>query len=51
LVLLTDGANTAGEVSPLKAAELAAANQLKIYTIGVGADEIDSAQFFSVPQS
>ena len=40
LVLLTDGANTAGEVSPLKAAELAANTGLKIYTIGVGADEI-----------
>ena len=46
LVLLTDGANTAGEVSPLKAAELAAANQLKIYTIGVGADEMMVRSFF-----
>ncbi|MDJ0958167.1 MAG: VWA domain-containing protein [Arenicellales bacterium] len=40
LILLTDGANTAGEISPLKAAELAANTGLKIYTIGVGADEI-----------
>jgi Ca-activated chloride channel family protein len=40
LVLLTDGANTAGELTPLKAAELAAAHQLKIYTIGIGADEM-----------
>ena len=40
LILLTDGANTAGEISPLKAAELAANAGLKIYTIGVGADEI-----------
>ncbi len=46
LILLTDGANTAGEVSPLKAAELAAANQLKIYTIGVGADEMIVRTFF-----
>jgi Ca-activated chloride channel family protein len=46
LILLTDGANTAGEVSPLKAAELAAANQLKIYTIGVGADEMIVRSFF-----
>ncbi len=38
LILLTDGANTAGEVTPLKAAELAAQQQLKIYTIGVGAE-------------
>jgi Ca-activated chloride channel family protein len=40
LILLTDGANTAGELSPLKAAELAASAQLKIYTIGIGADEM-----------
>ncbi len=40
LILLTDGANTAGELTPLKAAELAAAHQLKIYTIGIGADEM-----------
>lgn len=40
LILLTDGANTAGELQPLKAAELAAEHQLKIYTIGIGADEI-----------
>lgn len=46
LILLTDGANTAGEVSPLKAAELAAANKLKIYTIGVGADEMIVRSFF-----
>jgi Ca-activated chloride channel homolog len=46
LILLTDGANTAGEVSPLKAAELAASNKLKIYTIGVGADEMMVRSFF-----
>ncbi len=38
LILLTDGANTAGEVTPIKAAELAAQQKLKIYTIGVGAE-------------
>jgi Ca-activated chloride channel homolog len=46
LILLTDGANTAGEVSPLKAAELAASYKLKIYTIGVGADEMIVPGFF-----
>lgn len=46
LILLTDGANTAGEVSPLKAAELATANHLKIYTIGIGADEMLVGGFF-----
>lgn len=40
LILLTDGANTAGEVTPIKAAELAKQYQLKIYTIGIGADEM-----------
>lgn len=40
MILLTDGANTAGEVSPIKAAELAAEKGLKIYTIGIGADEM-----------
>ena len=40
LILLTDGANTAGRVNPLKAAELAAQAELKIYTIGIGADEM-----------
>lgn len=40
LILLTDGANTAGEVTPLKAAELAKQYKLKIYTIGIGADEM-----------
>jgi len=46
LILLTDGANTAGEVTPLKAAELAADNNLKIYTIGIGADEMIIRSFF-----
>lgn len=46
LILLTDGANTAGEVSPLKAAELAAEYKLKIYTIGIGADEMILRSFF-----
>ncbi len=40
LILLTDGANTAGAVDPIKAAELAAQEKLKIYTIGVGADRL-----------
>ncbi len=39
LILMTDGANTAGEVAPIRAAELAAERGLKIYTIGIGADE------------
>ncbi len=46
LILLTDGANTAGQVTPLKAAELAAQEGLKIYTIGIGADEMIVGSFF-----
>lgn len=41
LVLLTDGANTAGEVDPLKAAELAQQVGLRIYTIGIGAEQME----------
>ena len=40
LVLLTDGANTAGEIQPIKAAELAKEIGLRIYTIGIGADQM-----------
>lgn len=46
LILLTDGANTAGEIEPLKAADLAAEENLKIYTIGIGADEMIVQSFF-----
>ncbi|MEZ5478188.1 MAG: VWA domain-containing protein [Thiolinea sp.] len=38
LILMTDGANTAGTVSPLEAAEMAAAEGLKIYTVGIGSE-------------
>ena len=46
MILLTDGANTAGEVAPLKAAELAAREKVRIYTIGVGAEEMVVNSFF-----
>jgi Ca-activated chloride channel family protein len=38
LILLTDGANTAGTIRPLKAAELADDVGVRIHTIGVGGD-------------
>lgn len=38
LILLTDGANTAGEVDPMQATRIAADSGLKIYTVGIGAD-------------
>ncbi len=40
LVLLTDGASNAGTVDPLKAADLAAQEGVRIYTIGVGGDQV-----------
>ncbi|WP_456380011.1 vWA domain-containing protein [Thiolapillus sp.] len=46
LILISDGENTAGEMDPLKAAELAAQENLKIYTIGIGADA--DADFFGM---
>lgn len=36
LILLTDGANTAGNIAPLAAARLAANSGVRIYTIGIG---------------
>ncbi len=36
LILLTDGENTAGSVDPLRAADLAAQEHIRIYTIGIG---------------
>lgn len=38
LILLTDGTTTAGVLSPNKAAELAAAEGVTVYTIGIGRD-------------
>lgn len=38
LILLTDGVNNAGVLSPLKAATLAQREKIKIYTIGLGSD-------------
>lgn len=38
LVLLTDGVSNAGVIEPLKAAQLAAGDHVRIYTIGFGGD-------------
>jgi Ca-activated chloride channel family protein len=46
LVLLTDGVNNAGSVDPVRAAELAAAAGLRIYTIGIGADRMTVRSLF-----
>ena len=36
VILLTDGVNNRGEIAPLTAAEIAAAQGIRVYTIGVG---------------
>jgi Ca-activated chloride channel family protein len=40
IVLLTDGANNAGKISPIAAAEAAHALGIKIYTIGAGSADV-----------
>lgn len=39
VVLLTDGANNRGEISPMTAAQLAKDNDIKVYTVGIGSDK------------
>ncbi len=46
LVLLTDGRNTAGNISVDQALELAKSNEVTIYAIGVGSDEQIQNSFF-----
>jgi Ca-activated chloride channel family protein len=50
VILLTDGANTAGSVEPLKAAELAAQRSVVIYTVGIGADALTVRSLFGLRQ-
>lgn len=45
VILLTDGANNAGRINPIKGAELAAEEGLRIYTIGIGADVVPGGFF------
>jgi len=46
LILMTDGANTAGAVSPLEATEMAAAEGLTIYTVGIGSESQQTRSIF-----
>jgi len=46
LLLLTDGVNDAGELDPNKSIELAVAEHVKIYTIGIGAEAMRVDGFF-----
>jgi Ca-activated chloride channel homolog len=38
MILLTDGENNAGDIDPIEAANMAAAFDIKVYTIGAGTD-------------
>lgn len=40
VILLTDGSNNAGEISPLTAAEIAKSLGIRVYTIGVGTNKV-----------
>lgn len=40
VILLTDGSNNAGEISPLTAAEIARSLGIRVYTIGVGTNKV-----------
>ncbi len=46
LILLTDGANTAGAVDPIEAAQFAAQENITVYTIGVGSEEMTVSTLF-----
>ncbi|MGA9333419.1 MAG: VWA domain-containing protein [Rudaea sp.] len=46
LILLTDGVNSAGVLDPHKSIDLAVAEHVKIYTIGIGADSMEIGGFF-----
>src|SRR5690606_16552785 len=46
IIMLTDGVNNAGEVTPLQAGELAAREKVKVYTIAIGADSATSNSLF-----
>ncbi|BFT30929.1 VWA domain-containing protein [Alteromonas sp. D210916BOD_24] len=50
LILLTDGQNTAGNITPEQAKELAISKGVKVYTIGVGADKMLIQSFFGSRQ-
>jgi Ca-activated chloride channel family protein len=46
LLLLTDGQNTTGKITPEEALELAVAKKMTIYTIGIGADSMIQQSLF-----
>lgn len=46
LILLSDGANTAGNIQPLEALQLAKAAGVRIHTVGVGAEQMVQQSVF-----
>ncbi|WP_413112416.1 VWA domain-containing protein [Thaumasiovibrio sp. DFM-14] len=48
MILLSDGGNTAGVIEPIEAADLAAQSDVTIYSVGVGAEEMQVRRLFSV---
>ena len=46
LILLSDGADTASQLPPRRAAELAARYGVRIYTVGIGAEVVERRSFF-----
>ncbi len=48
LILLTDGVSNSGEVSPAKAAELAAKEGITIYTVGIGSEQMQVQTIFGM---
>lgn len=50
LLLLTDGQNTAGKISPEQALELAIAKDITIYSIGIGAEVMLQQSLFGTRQ-
>jgi Ca-activated chloride channel family protein len=48
LILLTDGVNTSGQLPPLKAAELAEAERVRVYTVAMGS-EAGQMRVFGLP--
>ncbi|HUU84573.1 MAG TPA: VWA domain-containing protein [Phycisphaerae bacterium] len=56
IILLTDGHNNAGDLSPLQGAQLAQAMGIKMYTIGIGSqrggqDQVDAEQMRRAAES
>lgn len=49
IILLTDGVNNSGVLTPMKAAELAKSEHIKVYTIGLGSNNEFNNGFFDIP--